>query len=68
MRALLKENVSTIAVLKEEHLQEMTKWRYTYCPFSTLNKLVNPLILKLVHDEDSTGMADVAPFYTLMPN
>ncbi|KAG0934809.1 hypothetical protein G6F57_011588 [Rhizopus arrhizus] len=68
MRALLKETVSTIAVLKEEHLQEMPKWRYTYCPFPTLSKLVNPLILKLVHEEDSTGMADMGPFYTLTPN
>lgn len=64
----MKETVSTIAVLKEEHLKEMPKWRYTYCPFPTLSKLVNPLILKLVHEEDSTGMADMGPFYTLTPN
>ncbi|KAI8985122.1 hypothetical protein BDB01DRAFT_866771 [Pilobolus umbonatus] len=64
MRALLKETVSRVAFLNEDHLREMPKWRYTHCPFPTLSKLVNPLILKVVHEEDSTGVADMGPFYT----
>ncbi|KAI9486378.1 MAG: hypothetical protein EXX96DRAFT_646200 [Benjaminiella poitrasii] len=68
MRALLRETVSTIAVLNEEHLQKMPKWLYTYCPFPSLNNPENSLILKLVHEEVSTGMADMGPFYTLTPN
>ncbi|KAI9273444.1 hypothetical protein EDC94DRAFT_554224 [Helicostylum pulchrum] len=68
MSFLLKETVRTLAILNEEHRREMPKWRYTYCAFTTQDKLVNPLILKLVHEEDRTGMAEMGPFYTITPN
>ncbi|KAI8098265.1 uncharacterized protein B0P05DRAFT_460173, partial [Gilbertella persicaria] len=63
--ALLKEALNTVAALKEEHFKEMPKWRYSPCPAPTLNMLINPVILKLVQEEDSTGMVDMGPFYTL---
>ncbi|KAG1133324.1 hypothetical protein G6F37_013304 [Rhizopus arrhizus] len=64
VKNLVEEAVDNIVALREEHNIEKSKYRYSSDTPVLLCDIVNPIILKLTKEEDSTGMAELGPFYS----
>ncbi|KAG1445994.1 hypothetical protein G6F46_010677 [Rhizopus delemar] len=64
MKSLVEEAVDNIVALREEHNIKKTKYRYSSDTPVLLYDIVNPIILKPTKETDSTGMAELGPFYS----
>ncbi|RCH89331.1 hypothetical protein CU098_009664, partial [Rhizopus stolonifer] len=64
---LVCESVKNILKLKEEHSAALVESRFkSNYTCQSLSEIVNPSILKLVEEDDKTGMASLGPFYSLI--
>ncbi|KAG1152495.1 hypothetical protein G6F36_014620 [Rhizopus arrhizus] len=64
MKSLVQEAVDNIVALREEHNIKMAKYRYSSDTPVLLYDIINPIILKPTKETDSTGMAELGPFYS----
>ncbi|KAI8069787.1 uncharacterized protein B0P05DRAFT_474670, partial [Gilbertella persicaria] len=62
----IKNCIENIVVLKDQHAKTKAGHRYLDRPGANLSDLVNPIILKLIKEEDNLGMAHLEPIYILL--
>ncbi|KAI7905809.1 uncharacterized protein BX663DRAFT_500982 [Cokeromyces recurvatus] len=63
-KCLLEQAVKNIIDIKKEHQENSSKFRYNPESYTQLSSIVNPVIVKLTKEEDSTGMGDLGPMYS----
>jgi hypothetical protein len=60
----LEKAVQNIVTVQKEHLENKAKYRYSVESPALLSNVVNPVILKLTKEHDSSGMAELGPIYS----
>ncbi|KAG0822793.1 hypothetical protein G6F16_011166 [Rhizopus arrhizus] len=53
-----------IVALKQEHISIKSKYRYNPLKPVLLSNTINPIILKLMKEDDCSGMANLGPMYS----
>ncbi|ORE06087.1 hypothetical protein BCV72DRAFT_208090, partial [Rhizopus microsporus var. microsporus] len=62
--SLLDQSVEDILSVREEHLENAANCRYAKEKPASLRESIDPIIMKLTYEEDSSGMCDLGPIYS----
>ncbi|KAG1141016.1 hypothetical protein G6F37_005338 [Rhizopus arrhizus] len=63
-KIIIEKSVESIVTLKQDHSQNKAKCRYSSAAPALLSDIVNPIILKLTKEEDSSGIIKLGPLYS----